>query len=462
MDAELPPHRTKRRRTLHRVLLVLLLLVIALQVKISYHRHDGPPNILLITVDLMRPQSVPVYASTAAPMPNVVELARRGLVFDHAYAQTSLTSEAHMSLFTSRYMSDIYGDAARGQTSEVVTLADVARRQGYRTACVPGSSLINSDIRLTYFRNVLFSQGYDRYFDIPTTNESVGERRCWVRRYGDQNTDLALGWLREQASPTIRKPWMLHINYRDLHGQWVLPDSPYAETSQKDQFPTDLPHAAITTMPTGYTRIETFIDAQIGRILEYLKKTNMAENTTVIFCADHCLPGGIVAPGDRPHDGALYESEIRVPLIIAPAGSKQGSRIASLVENVDIAPTIADITGAAPQPAFVGKSLLRLDPSKHYLAYSQTWALEVSCVTDGEWKYIEYSKEYRSGHLHRPQGGRELYHLTTDPGEQQNLYPKDQAQATRLRTELVKRRLLEGEQPLPDKQMKLLKPLDYF
>lgn len=443
------PARSERWTRL--LLVVLVLIAVVLQVLCSVHWHSGPPNILLITVDLLRPRQVPAYSPQAPPMPNVAALAARGMVFDRAYAQTSLTSEAHMSLQTARYMSDIYGDRARGSTTPVFTIAETLKKQGYRTACVPGSSLLNSDIQLTYFRDVKFGRGFDEYFDVPLP---PGERRWLTRRMGAESNKLALEWLSRQATPLARHPWYLHLNYRDLHGRWLAPGSSGA-AAPPDKYPIDLPHSAICDLPAGYTRIETYVDDQVGEILSYLKASGMDQDTAIMFTADHCL-------GGTEHYGALYEEEVRVPMILVMPGMTSTARVPEIVQNIDIAPTLAQISGGRDPGWTAAKSLLALKPAEDYYAFAQTWALEASMVTNRRWKYIEYAKNYTCSGVRRNAGDRELYNLQDDPGEKVNLVTKHPDVAASLRKALIDRRLLEGPQPMDPAQMKHLKPLDYW
>jgi arylsulfatase A-like enzyme len=121
----------------------------------------------------------------------------------------------------------------------------------------------------------------------------------------------------------------------------------------------------------GYLACVSFMDAQVGRVLDALQRTGLAENTTVVLTSDH---GYCLGENSRWGKQTCFENSCRVPLIVAApgAGPVQSS---ALVESVDIYPTLCDIAGA-PTPAHVeGASMLTLllDPSREWktAAFSQ-------------------------------------------------------------------------------------------
>ena len=133
------------------------------------------PNIVLITVDLMRPAFLGCYSQTGFLLPNIATLARQGVLFENAYAQTERTSPSHLCIFTSHYLSDCY--AARLAPK---TLPEVLHENGYETTSIPSSGLLSSTRPDPLFN---FHRGFDRVYSVPSSGDT---QRTFVKRDGSE------------------------------------------------------------------------------------------------------------------------------------------------------------------------------------------------------------------------------------------------------------------------------------
>jgi arylsulfatase A-like enzyme len=172
----------------------------------------------------------------------------------------------------------------------------------------------------------------------------------------------------------------------------------------------------------AYWAVITFIDSEVGRIIDVLKETNQYDNTIIIFASDHgdMVGGhGLVTKGI----GTPYEEVYNVPLIIlTPSMSAGCENRSTVVSMVDIAPTVLDLCGAKPLEDAQGRSLRPVfestaDPNDWLEAYAeffgQRFVYTQRIVWHGDWKYV-----------FSPGGIDELYNLSDDPNERANLAEK--------------------------------------
>ena len=182
-----------------------------------------------------------------------------------------------------------------------------------------------------------------------------------------------------------------------------------------------MPDAEIRRSRAGYYGSISFIDEQIGRILETLEKRGMLENTLIVYCSDH---GDMTGDHHLWRKSYAYEASSRVPLLmrwpkgLAPAA--RGGVLNQPVELRDIFPTFLDAAGVAPERPLDGRSLLTLARGRtegwrefidleHGVCYGQSnqW----TALAGGGWKYIH----------HAFTGEEQLFHLAQDPAELQDL-----------------------------------------
>ncbi|MBM3464960.1 MAG: sulfatase [Armatimonadetes bacterium] len=423
----------RKLRALVVVLVLTNLVVLGLLLARRAPARQGPPNVLLFTVDMLRADHLSCMGQTAHQTPAMDAIAARGMLFERAYAQCDITAQSYISMMTSRYPSEILADDA--QKVACPTLAQFLKDRGYRTGAVLSVALLTQDTPLNEsVHKLAFGQGFDDYFAVPPV---AGQRLGETRRKGAESNAIALDWLGKQAD----RPWFLWMHYRDLHP----PLEPPAEFG-----PT-------VSAEARYGACVSHVDSLIGEIMAWVKSAGLEENTTVVLASPH----GVGLPGSRLSiPRGPYDSMVHVPLIVALPGGPRGKRVGGVVENLDVVPTL--LKGGPG--GFSGQDRSRGAGLAGY-AFAQSAHLEVYMATDGRWKYVKYYRTILDPHdpnakPPRP-GQEELFDLSVDPGETTSLLARNRAQAEELRKVLAARFPGGPGRPAAG-TIRLLKPLDYF
>ena len=185
----------------------------------------------------------------------------------------------------------------------------------------------------------------------------------------------------------------------------------------------------------AYYACNSFVDAQIGRLLDALEENDLVENTIVIFWSDH---GYFLGEKGLWYKRKAFERSARMPLIISAPGFTGGTKSKKPVELLDLYPTLADLCGLKPPSTLEGRSLkpLLLDPDDEKWkkpAVTQVWHSKKAwgySLRDERWRYTEWLEG---------RAGRELYDHANDPEEVNNLASSDVHQeiVARLSTRLA-------------------------
>lgn len=320
-------------------------------------------------------------------------------------------------------------DALRDDLS---TLSEVLQTHGYTTG-----ALVNS-IEVTASHN--FDQGFDTFrflrpaYPLRASESSFRltlygmirrglERYVLVqpkveRFYRDAGgvTDAALSWLRVHG----RERWFLVVHYMDPHEPYFSHGTQGRAVSRLAEPEPEPGRSA--ALRASYDSEVTYLDDQFGRLLDYLSEEDLADETAIVLTADHGEEFG-----DHEgfwHGDALFDEQLRVPLMVRypRTGQSGGTRVRDQVRLIDVAPTLAELAGAAPGPGWQGFSLRReyaLRQPKDRLAFSQTDVgdTRLSAVRGHDWKLI---REVSSA-VGAKQSRDRLYFLRTDPLEEIDL-----------------------------------------
>jgi arylsulfatase A-like enzyme/Flp pilus assembly protein TadD len=354
-------------------------------------------NVLLITLDTTRADRLGCYGYPRAATPALDALARRGTLFENALAQIPMTLPSHATLLTGRYPRELgirlNAEAALGRDHP--TLATVFKRRGYRTAAFVAAFVLDS------------RYGLDRDFEV--YDDNVGEGV--LMRRANEVTDSALAWLRAVKE----EPFFAWIHYFDPH-------QPYEPPEAFRGVGADLYDGEIA-----------FVDSEVKRLMQWLETQRLADKTLVVVAGDHGESFG--EHGEHGHAMFLYQTNLRVPLILAhPRLGEPGARVAEVVDLADVFSTVQDLFGWATPPGLLSRSLapaLRgqaLEPREsyaesHYVRHTYGWA-EQRSLTSRRWKYISST---------RP----ELYELVSDPDEMRNLVDEQAEVASGMRRRLA-------------------------
>lgn len=426
---------------------------------------EAAPNVLLIYVDDLGYGDLGSYGHPTIKTPALDKLAREGVRLTQYYAPSALCSPSRAGLLTGRipYRSGIRSwippDSGIYLKAEEHTLAEALRDQGYATALI-GKWHLNSDLGKAEEPQPQ-DQGFDHFYghnayQIPTNRNPINiyrGRQLQPTQAGytaKLYVDEALSWL---ARLDARQPYFLMLSMAEPH---TTIENPPAFNKQYSQFTrgnvvpipsggNEPPWALLVPRGPGeyYANI-SWLDAQLGRLLQHLEKTGTSQRTLVIFASDngpvterwqawhevnaHGSTGGL-----RGRKHYLYEGGIRVPAIVRlPGAIPAGATIDTPITGLDWFPTVAELTGARPdelQP-LDGESMLAALQGGRSPERTLFWAMagrgELEfAVRTGPWKML----------LDRDGKARELYQLEQDPLELNN----------RIQQEPRTRKLLEAQ-----------------
>jgi len=370
-------------------------------------------NVLLITLDTTRADHIGCYGRKNSRTPALDAIAARGVLFEDAISQVPLTLPSHCSLMTGRQPREfgvrINNQASLGKTHP--TLASLLKKNGYHTATFVSSFILDSRFGL--------DRGFDLY-DDEMSNLSLKIRSLDWERPANVVTDRALAWLEANKNG----PFFCWVHFFDPH-------SPYTPPRE---------------FPPTYEGEIAFMDSQIKRLDDWLGHSGMKEKTLLVIVGDH--GESFNEHGEEGHGMFLYDTSIRVPLVVAhPQLTPKPARIPGPVGVIDLFPTILELLGVPKPDDLLSTSLAgtlqsgRTPPrdiysESEYVWYSYGWAQQRS-LTNAHWKFVSSTKP-------------ELYDRTADPAEKNNLFDKRPDVRTKLANELFQR-YAEMVPVLPDK-----------
>ena len=446
----------------------------------SRERTGGDrPNILFVMTDDQTVREMSCYGCPIPPTPNMDRIAAGGTRFANCFTTNALCAPSRATVLTGCF-SHIHGirgnsemaDAIEELDPRVPTFPELLREAGYRTGLV-GKYHIRQDPR--GFDHWCIHPGQGEYFD-PVFIENGRE----IRKQGyatDITTDLALEFLEgvEPAQPFClvyqfkapHRPFTPAPRHADLFEDLVVPepetfDDDYATRrvaaiAEDMRFEQSLA-GDYEDLPEGLSpeerkrwiyqrfikdRYRTIVgvDENLGRVLDHLDREGLAENTLILYTADH---GYFLGEHGWYDKRFMYEPSIRIPLVARyPRLGVEGHVAGEMVMNVDFAPTILDFAGLPSPPGMQGRSLKPLmegrSPqdwrrSTYYAYYENSWEL----VGKGEEAMAEPFRYFTPHRVGPHRGVRtcryklieydgegdywELFDLEEDPNELVNRY----------------------------------------
>ncbi len=443
----------------------------------SLHAADQP-NVLFIAIDDLGSQ-LGCYGDVMAKTPHIDRLAASGVRFERAYNQLPLCNPTRASVMTGRRPDEIQvydlDRHFREALPDAVTLSEHFKNQGW----------FAGRVGKIYHYNVPAAIGTDGFDDPPSWQKTINP-------YGRDKTDEALifnaephrkisgalswlaaegsdeeqtdGMIASEAIEMMREkkdaPFFIAAGFFRPHTPYVAPKKyfdlhplesvrlPYAPDGDREDMPAaafahncpvpnyNLDELTLRKATQAYYASVSFIDAQVGRLLDALDELGLADNTIVVLWSDHGYHLG-------EHDGiwqkrTLFEQSARSPLIIrAPGRDGNGTASPRVVEFVDIYPTLVDLAfGKIPaELQLSGRSLAALldNPIREWDHHAVTQILRPGVGGDEKpvmgrsirterWRYSDWAEG---------KAGEELYDHHSDPMEFHNLAvdPDDEAQA---------------------------------
>jgi len=414
-------------------------------------------NVLFIAVDDMN-CCLGCYGHPFVKSPNIDRLAARGTRFDRNYCQFPLCSPSRSSLMTglrpdTTQVFDLKKHF-RSVLPDVVTLPQMFMRNGYFAARVgkvyhygvPGDIGTSGLDDPPSWREVVNPRGRDKDEEHKLINytptRGLGSALCFLKAEGrdEEQTDgiganAAIKFLEDHR----HQPFFIAAGFYRPHCPYVAPKAYFdlypLEMIQMPKEPADYiklvpPAALLSTQPwpwfgvteqqaresiQAYFAAISFVDAQIGRVLDTLDRLKLADKTVVVFWSDNGYHLGEHGLWMKQSD---FENSACVPMIIASPNQKaKGTACGRTVELLDIYPTLAELCGLTPPPGLEGKSLRPLLDDPHAPwdkpAFTQVWrgSFPGYSVRTERFRYTEWDDGRQ---------GVELYDYQQDPREFSN------------------------------------------
>jgi arylsulfatase A-like enzyme len=393
------------------------------------------PNIVILTLDTLRPDRLGTYGYAGIRTPNLDVLAAGGAVFLHALAAAPFTPPSHASIFTGVYPTHHGVRGFEGQyrlLNSVPTLAEILHGKGYSTGAVVAAAPVAPGWGLErgfdWYDFAVPSDGYPFYafrdallVKILHRLQIVPDR--WAYRSAEDETDHAIKWIDQQGAG----PFFLWVHYFDAH-------TPPAPPSRFMQLAAHPGSSMLDLFGRSYLYDSSvaYVDEQIGRLVGELERRGLLEHTILVCVSDH--GEGLGEHGFVGHSFRVYEEQDRVALLLRyPARIPAGRRIASQVRAIDVMPTLLDLLGIPIPSEVQGESLLStLDADSRptdRLAFTETFQdpkRRLVAVSDGRDKLI----------LSLDTQEEALFALKDDPREQRDLVDARPEDARRLRTQI--------------------------
>ena len=426
---------------------------------------DTRPNVLLIVSDDLN-NMLGCYGDDLARTPQLDRLAARGVRFDRAYCTFPLCGPSRNSFLTGLYPNTTgilrNAEIFRQTIPEHVSLPQAFRQAGYFAARigklyhynVPRSVGTNGHDDPASWELELNPAGVDRLEEEPDiftlTPGRFGGTLSWYAspKADGFHTDGMMAadaeWVLERCARDRSRPFFLAVGFFRPHTPYVAPKDPYFGWHPVETMPVvagvaedqaDLPAPALGSYKKAQDKLTdplrrecrqaynasiSFMDAQVGRVIDSLDRLGLADNTIIVFTSDHGYHMGEHGLWQKQ---SLFEESARVPLlVVAPGKTSAGGVAAAPVSQIDLFPTLAELCGVPAPETLQGQSLVPLlaDPQQA----GRNWALTQVVRRRKGRSFFGYSlrtRRWRYTEWDEGREGRELYDHEADPRELQNL-----------------------------------------
>jgi len=417
-----------------------------------------PPNVLFIAIDDLNTWIGCLEGHSNTKTPNIDKLASHGVLFSNAHCQAPLCGPSRASLMSGLRPSTtgIYGmihddsiHLDNPATKDIVFLPEYFRANGYHTMGI--GKLFHS-----HAPEGVFDESGGRVGGFGPLPE---KRFVWDgygtsdrNRYGRTSTDWgaypevdslmpdhqSVDWVIERLNRTYDRPFFLGLGFLRPHVPWYVPQkwfdmhpvegievAPYQPDDLDDVPPVALQINDLPMMPTtewaiksgewkniiqAYLACISFVDYELGRVLEALENSEYADNTIIVLWSDH---GYRLGEKGTFAKHALWEQATNAPLIFAAPNLPKGKLIDAPAEMLSIYPTLLELCGLPAYERNEGKSLVSMMQNERVEegAYAIcTFGMNNHGVKSDGFRYIQYED-----------GGEELYDHKNDPNEWINL-----------------------------------------
>ncbi len=439
------------------------------------------PNIVLITTDQQRYDTLPPYAPSFLRTPHMNHLMRDGVVFDRAYTCSPICVAARASMLTGKFpwSHRILGNQETSKTiGREGTLPSLLRECGYQTAAI-GKMHFGPERARHGFDEMILPADYYREMErsgspIQPMRHGLGQNelypgmasvpesmtltnwtasRCvdYIKERRDPTAPFFLWCSFSKPHPPLDPPEPYYSMYRNcpipepVFGDWCGDDAPIAMKRHRESWSDDLiPSEVLREARSAYYGLVTQIDYNMGRLFAALQDLELFDETLFLFTSDH---GEFLGDHRTGCKQFYHDVSARVPFIIrlpkSWPGRPFGERSPRLATHADILPTLLSAAGGRPPEACDGEDLLAVpERPREYLEGTignmlcETPRVSYLGITDGDFKYIWYTEG----------PSEQLFDLRNDPKELKNLAASQSfaSEKRRLREELLRRQKERG------------------
>lgn len=422
-------------------------------------------NVLFIAVDDMK-VALNCYGQKHVISPSIDRLAQRGTLFERAYCQQSVCNPSRASVMTGLRPDTLrvwdLPTHFRTHHPEIVTLPQLFMKNGY---FAQGIGKIFHNWRQDDWKGDEVSWSVPSFLHYAThgadkpqiegklpPNHASGRRNSECRDVPDnayydgriaERAIRALRVLKRQEQPFFLAVgfWKPHLPFNAPKKYWDMYEREKVPVPAVLRPPTNVPDLALTKdridgkndidllreLNHGHLAAITYLDTQIGKVLDELDSLGLRKNTIIVFWSDHGLHLG---EHGLLRKTTVFDVDARVPMIITTPEHQGGQRTGSLAELLDLYPTLADLCGLEPPHSLAGKSLVPIlsDPTQKVKAAALTQTPRPNyprgkmpgfmgySIRSGSFRYTEW-REFASGKV----TARELYDHRVDRGENENV-----------------------------------------
>jgi len=415
------------------------------------HADSKIKNVLFLISDDLKASVLGAYGDPICQTPNIDRLAQQGMVFDRVYCQGTSCAPSRRSFMHSRYEGETEINMGKHFIDNGYFSARVGKIYHMK---VPGDIIAGTD-------GLDIASTWQETYNSPGLEaHTVGDYACLNLNIfttdlsGRYSTAMPHRWFvtvsyegdgsdqpdYKTASQTIdlirerkNEPFYIAAGFIRPHYPMVAPqryfdkyplediELPYVPEDDHDDIPPmGFPRVVSTKDPigrypdnqkrmwAGYYATVTYMDEQVGRIIDELEAQGLRDETVIVFTSDH---GYHLGEHHFWQKSNLHEESLRVPLIIS-APEFRGGRSAAMVELMDIFPTVAELTGLSIPDSVQGKSLVPVlnDPNHRVREASLSIDSSGYALRTERWAYIRYNDDTE-----------ELYDMVSDPGQITNL-----------------------------------------
>jgi arylsulfatase A-like enzyme len=389
--------------------------------------QNSKPNIVVFVLDQLRADELHCYGNPRLTSPNIDKLASRGVTLSRFYSVAPWTSPSFGTLYSSLYPSKhgvtlFFGPDMPLIDKDKPLLAENLRQAGYYTSAFVDNSLGGKP---------LMGRGFDEFVNGGAPAPDITSRLARPGIGAYYTTGKVLAWL--DSHHATSQPFFLYVHFLEPHSPYNPPPEddlfksdayPYLSNTGYDFAGGALPRLAMTGDQKAIERLYQlydgkihYVDGFVGQILDRLHALGLDDNTYILLTSDHgellySHPDDFLTFDHR----SLYNTALHIPLIVAGPGIPQGQVNSALGSNIDTAPTLLDLVGAAPLDDAEGHSLAPLIEGKvksvnDYLFAEEDIEIPERAVRSESYKLIRNLWT----------GEEQLFDLRSDPGELHNV-----------------------------------------